>query len=86
MSLLIVEDVRGPSTPVDVVEQIASTHAWSFDREDEDEISISVEGKAADYHVAFTWLSDLEALHVGCAFDIKVPGAAAARRSRRWCP
>ena len=72
MSLMIVEDVRAEH-PVDVVEQIASTHAWSFDREDEDEISISVEGKAADYQVAFTWLSDMEALHVGCAFDIKVP-------------
>ena len=72
MSLLILEDVRAEH-PVDVVEQIAANHAWSFDREDEDEISIAVEGKSADYHVAFTWLSDMEALHVGCAFDIKVP-------------
>ena len=41
--------------------------------EDEDEISISVQGGSSDYHVAFTWLPDLEALHVGCAFDLKVP-------------
>lgn len=59
--------------PVDVVERLACLRQWAFDREDEDEISISVEGTAADYHVAFTWLSDLEALHVGCAFDLKVP-------------
>ena len=59
--------------PVDVVERLAATRQWSFDRDDEDEISISVEGGAAAYHVAFTWLSDLEALHVGCAFDLKVP-------------
>ena len=72
MSLLSIEPSRAEH-PVDVVERLASTREWSFDREDEDEISISVEGKAADYHGAFTWLSDLEALHVGCAFDLKVP-------------
>lgn len=72
MSLLSIEPSR-VEHPVDVVERLASLREWSFDREDEDEISISVEGTAADYHVAFTWLSDLEALHVGCAFDLKVP-------------
>ena len=72
MSLLSVEPNRAEH-PVDVVERLAAMREWSFDREDEDEISISVEGTSADYHVAFTWLSDLEALHVGCAFDLKVP-------------
>jgi len=60
--------------PVDVVERLAAFNQWSFDRDDEDEISISVEGSHAQYHVAFTWLSDLEALHIGCAFDLKVTG------------
>lgn len=59
--------------PVDVVEQLAANNDWSFDREDEDEISISVTGRWADYHVAFTWLSDLETLHVSCAFDLRAP-------------
>ena len=72
MSLLPVEAHRAEH-PVDVVERIASFHEWAFDREDEDEISISVQGSFSDYHVAFTWLPDLEALHVGCAFDLKVP-------------
>lgn len=72
MSLVPVEPGRAEH-PVDVVERIASFHDWSFDREDEDEISISVQGACSDYHVAFTWLSDIEALHVGCAFDLKVP-------------
>ncbi len=72
MSLLPLEASRAEH-PVDVVERIASLHDWAFDRDDEDEISISVQGGFADYHVAFTWLSDLEALHVGCAFDLKVP-------------
>ena len=36
--------------PVDVVESLASLNEWSFDREDEDEISISVEGGWTSYH------------------------------------
>lgn len=59
--------------PVDVVEQMAAINDWSFDRDDEDEISISVSGSWTDYQVAFTWLSDLETLHVSCAFDLKAP-------------
>ena len=59
--------------PVDVVEQLAATNDWSFDRDDEDEISISVAGAWTEYHVAFTWLPQLETLHVSCAFDLKVP-------------
>jgi len=59
--------------PVDVVEQLAANNDWTFDRENEDEISISVAGVWTEYHVAFTWLPDLETLHVSCAFDLKAP-------------
>ena len=27
----------------------------------------------SDYQVSFTWMYDIEALHLACAFDIKVP-------------
>ena len=70
MSMIETES-RRTAHPVDVVEHMASLNHWSFDREDDDEISISVAGGWTDYHVAFTWLPDLEAMHVGCAFDIK---------------
>ena len=59
--------------PVDIVERMASSNEWTFDRDHDDEISISVKGGWTDYHVAFTWLPGVEALHVGCAFDIKAP-------------
>ncbi len=68
---MIESEARRTAHPVDVVEQMASLNHWSFDREAEDEISISVTGGWTDYHVAFTWLPGLEAMHVGCAFDIK---------------
>jgi hypothetical protein len=59
--------------PVDVVERLAASNDWCFDREDEDEISIVVAGAWTEYHIAFTWLPDLETLHMSCAFDIRAP-------------
>jgi hypothetical protein len=61
--------------PVDIIERLAAHNEWPFDRDEEDEISIVVAGSWADYNIAFTWLSDLEALHVACAFDFKAPQA-----------
>lgn len=60
--------------PLDIIERLAATQEWAFDREQDDEISLSVKGAWADYHVAFTWLDEMEALHVACAFDLKASG------------
>ena len=59
--------------PLDVVERLASLRDWIFDRAETDEMSITSPGRWTDYHVAFTWIEDVEALHVACAFDLKVP-------------
>jgi hypothetical protein len=87
-SLNVVTD--RPEHPLDVVERLASINEWAFDRGDEDEISILVSGAWTQYEVAFTWLPDIESLHVGCSFDLKASPAApsratpnAARSSRR---
>ncbi|MGD9912478.1 MAG: YbjN domain-containing protein [Rhizobiaceae bacterium] len=61
------------SHPVDVIEKVANTNDWAFERSAEDEISISVAGNWTDYHVSFSWMEDFEALHLACAFDVKVP-------------
>jgi hypothetical protein len=59
--------------PVDVVEHLADRNDWSFDRAADDEITISIAGKWTDYHVSYTWMHDIESLHLACAFDLKVP-------------
>lgn len=59
--------------PLDVFERLAAHHDWTFDRAGANELSISADGDWAQYHVAFTWIDDVEALHVACAFDLKVP-------------
>lgn len=61
------------ANPLDTVERLACLNDWSFDRDSDDEISVAVSGGWADYHVAMTWLADVEAMHIACAFDMKVP-------------
>jgi hypothetical protein len=59
--------------PLEVVERLAASNDWSFERAGEDEITILVTGKWSDYQVSFTWMYDIEALHLACAFELKVP-------------
>ena len=61
------------TNPLDVVERIAAINDWSFERAGDDEITMLVGGKWSDYQVSFTWMHDIEALHLACAFDLKVP-------------
>jgi hypothetical protein len=72
MSLIDVsEDLN--VNPVDVVERMAATHDWCFARASEDEVTLILTGDFTDYQVSFTWMSDIEALHLACAFDLRVP-------------
>jgi hypothetical protein len=73
MTPLETESSERPEHPVDVVERLAALNDWAFDRADEDEISILLAGVWANYEVAFTWLPDVESLHVSCSFDMKIP-------------
>ncbi len=59
--------------PVDMVEQVANINDWDFERCGDDEINIQVAGLWSEYSVSFSWMEDFEALHLACAFDIKVP-------------
>ena len=61
------------SHPLAVVEDIAAHNNWSFERSGEDEITIVATGKWTDYQVSYTWMFDIEALHLACAFELKVP-------------
>ncbi len=72
MALSEIQDRERCEHPVDVVERLATLNDWAFDRCDEDEISILVAGSWANYDVAFTWLPDMESLHVSCSFDLKI--------------
>lgn len=63
------------TNPIDLIEQLASDHDWAADRCSDDELTLIVSGSWTDYHVSLNWRDDLEALHLACAFDFKVPDA-----------
>lgn len=61
------------SNPVDLIEFVADTNDWSFERSADDELAMTVEGKWADYRVSFAWMEEFEAVHLSCAFDLRIP-------------
>jgi hypothetical protein len=71
MSLVDIE-LSPSQNPVDLIEQIAASHDWAFDRSGEDEITISVTGSWCDYSISLSWMGSLEALHLACAYDFKL--------------
>ena len=72
----IVEFARDePGNSLDVVEHMASGNSWPFERSGEDEIALVVTGRWTNYQLSFTLMRDIEALHLACAFDMKVPDA-----------
>ena len=72
MSLLEVFEPRQVNR-VDVVEHTAAVRNWVFERAGDDEIAISTTGQWTDYHLSCTWMDEIEALHLACAFDCRVP-------------
>jgi len=72
MSLIELESDHR-NNPLEVVEHMASGNNWPFERAGEDEIGLIVAGRWTEYQVSFTWMREIEALHLACAFDMKVP-------------
>ena len=61
------------NNPLAVVEDIATHNDWAFERSGEDEVTIISRGTWSDYQLAVTWMGEIEALHLACAFDMKIP-------------
>src|ERR1700753_4295036 len=72
MSILEIAHDRHDNT-LEVVERMASGNNWAFERAGEDEVALVVTGRWTNYQVSFTWMGDIEALHLACAFDMRVP-------------
>ena len=59
--------------PLDIIERLALGKNWPFERAGEDEIALIFNGQWTNYQISFTWMNDVEALHLACAFEMKVP-------------
>src|SRR6202021_2365782 len=61
------------NNPLAGVEDIAADNNWSFERSGEAEAPIFSRGDWPAYQLSFTWMNESEALHLACAFDMKIP-------------
>jgi hypothetical protein len=59
--------IESRNNPLAVVEDIASTNNWPFERSGEDEVTIVSRGSWTDYQLSFTWMPEIEALHLASA-------------------
>jgi hypothetical protein len=81
MSLLdIITDSQ--NSPLAVVEDIASSNDWTFERSGQDEVTILTRGQWTDYQLSFTWMGEIDALHLACTFDMKIPELRRAETQR----
>ena len=71
------------NNPLAAVEDIAAENNWAFERSGEDEVTIVSKGNWTDYQLSFTWMAEIEALHLASAFDMKIPSARRAEVQRR---
>ncbi|MGV6840732.1 MAG: YbjN domain-containing protein [Planktomarina sp.] len=64
-----VEDLH----PIDIVEHIANSQDWEFDRIADNQIAMSVEGQWRTYSVTLAWSDFDETLRLICTFDMEPP-------------
>ena len=59
--------------PIDIVETIAAHQAWEFDRLDDDQIAMAVQGQWRTYSITLAWSGIDETLRMICTFDMEPP-------------
>jgi len=59
--------------PIDVVETLATSRAWSFDRMDHDQITMEVEGAWRTYSLTLLWSEFDETLRMICSYEMAPP-------------
>jgi hypothetical protein len=68
--------------PLELVEHLATSHLWAFERASDDELNVVVQGKSAYYQILFTWIHEIEALHLACSVESKSPERSNAEIER----
>lgn len=62
--------------PIDMVETLAEYHAWDFDRMNEDQIAMAVEGQWRTYSVTLALAPGENMLRLVCTFEMDPPESA----------
>ncbi len=60
------------SNPLDGVEEIMMNNDWSFDRLNQDEMTVHISGKQGVYKMSFIWQEDFSAMQFYCTPDLTI--------------
>lgn len=60
------------SNPLDGIEEIMINNDWTFDRRDNDEMSVCVSGRNGTYKMVFVWQEEFSAMQFCCAPDVTI--------------
>ena len=64
--------------PIDLVQSLAQSHDWVFERQNDDQIAVVVEGLWQQYAVSLVWSEMNETLRLVCSFEFTPPDAKLA--------
>ncbi len=59
--------------PIDIVENLAESNQWDFDRIADDQIAMAVEGQWRTYSITLAWSGSDETLRMICSFEMEPP-------------
>lgn len=59
--------------PIDLVQSMAQSRAWAFERTDDDQIAVVVEGQWQLYAISLVWSERVETLRLVCSFEFSPP-------------
>ena len=59
--------------PIDIVEHLAEHHEWEFDRIEENQIAMAVQGQWRTYSITLAWSGFDETLRIICSFEMEPP-------------
>ena len=59
--------------PIDIVEDLAEHHEWEFDRIEENQIAMVVQGQWRTYSITLAWSDFDETLRLICSFEMEPP-------------
>lgn len=63
-------DISDDLHPIDIVEYLATHHAWDFNRVADDQIAMIIDGAWANYTLSLSWSGGDESLRMICTFDM----------------
>lgn len=69
------EMLEEDGNPIDHVEDVLSANNWTFSRMTEDELMVSVTGRAGTYRLFFIWQEEMQAMQFCAQYDMSIePG------------